>query len=344
MRVAVFSTKPYDERYLRAANEAFGHELVFLESRLSAQTASLGAGAEAVCVFVHDDVSAPVLSALAERKIRFVVLRCAGFNNVDLARAAELGIRVARVPAYSPHAVAEHTLALILALNRKIHRAYTRVREGNLALEGLLGFDLHGRCVGVVGTGRIGRVVCQILLGFGCCVMAHDMHRDAELEKRGVRYVDLTEMFERADIVSLHCPLTPATHHLINREAVRRMKRGVMLINTSRGELIDTQAVIAGLKSGQIGYLGLDVYEEEEGLFFEDLSGRIIQDDTFSRLLTFPNVLITAHQAFFTHEAMTNIAQTTLENITAFEKTGTCANELGTNRIHAATGSGASQG
>lgn len=328
MNVAVFSTKPYDERYLREANQAFRHKLTCFEPRLSSQTVSLTQGFGAVCVFVHDEVSAAVLSVLKDNGVQAVALRCAGFNNVDLNRASELGIRVVRVPAYSPNSVAEHTIALILALNRKIHRAYTRVREGNFALDGLMGFDLKGRCVGVVGTGRIGRLVADILIGFGCQVLAHDVHRDSDLERKGVRYVELNELLASADIITLHCPLTPQTRHLINEDAVRQMKRNVMLINTSRGELIDTRAVIAGLKSGRIGYLGLDVYEEEEDLFFEDLSDRIIQDDVFSRLLTFPNVIITAHQAFFTHEAMTNIAHTTLRNLADIEAGRPCENEI----------------
>lgn len=333
MKVAVFSTKPYDERYLRDANKAFKHDLAFFEARLSQQTLLLARGFSAVCVFVHDELSAPVLTALKKLGVGWVALRCAGFNNVDLNRASELGLRVVRVPAYSPHSVAEHTLALILALNRKIHRAYTRVREGNFALDGLMGFDLNGRCAGVVGTGKIGRCVADILLGFGCRVLAHDVHRDATLENKGVRYVELPELFAQSDIITLHCPLTPQTQRLINEQAVRQMKPNVMLINTSRGELVDTRAVIAGLKSGRIGYLGLDVYEEEEDLFFEDLSNRIIQDDVFSRLLTFPNVIITAHQAFFTHEAMTNIAHTTLQNLADLEAGRPCENEITADRV-----------
>lgn len=328
MKTAVFSAKPYDEEYLREANRSFRHELTFFEARLVLQTASLARGFEAVCAFVHDELTAAVLDVLYEQGVRHVALRCAGFNNVDLSRAAQRGIRVVRVPAYSPHAVAEHTIALMLALNRKVHKAYTRVREGNFALDGLLGFDLFGRTAGVVGTGKIGALVAEILLGFGCSVLAYDLQPLPGLASRGVCYATFEELLGRSDIITLHCPLTPATHHLINAEAVRRMKRGVMLINTSRGELIDTRAVIAGLKSGQIGYLGLDVYEEEEGLFFEDLSNRIIQDDVLSRLLTFPNVIVTAHQAFFTREALINIAQTTLRNLADLEAGRPCANEI----------------
>lgn len=328
MKTAVFSAKPYDEEFLREASRSFRHELMFFESRLTLQTASLARGFEAVCAFVHDELSAPVLDVLYEQGVRYVALRCAGFNNVDLSRAAQRGIRVVRVPAYSPHAVAEHTVGLMLALNRKIHKAYTRVREGNFALDGLLGFDLFGRTAGVVGMGKIGALVAEILLGFGCSVLAYDVRPLPALVERGIVYTPFDELLARSDIITLHCPLTPATRHLINAVAVRRMKRGVMLINTSRGELIDTRAVIAGLKSGQIGYLGLDVYEEEEGLFFEDFSNRIIQDDILSRLLTFPNVIVTAHQAFFTREALVNIAETTLRNLADLEAGRPCANEI----------------
>jgi D-lactate dehydrogenase len=319
MRVAVFSTKPYDRKFLEEANRGHGHDLVFLEPRLSEETAPLAAGFPAVCVFVNDRLDAHVLETLAAKGTRLVALRCAGFNNVDLARAEQVGITVARVPAYSPHAVAEHAVALILALNRKTHRAYNRTREGNFTLEGLVGFDLHGKTVGVVGTGKIGAIVAGIMRGFGCRVLAYDPHPHPELAAAGIDYVPLPQLLAAADVVTLHSPLTPETRHLIDAEAVRRMKRGVMLVNTSRGALIDTRAVIRALKSGHIGYLGLDVYEEEEELFFEDLSQQLIQDDVFTRLLTFPNVLITAHQAFLTQEAMENIAETTLANIAAFE-------------------------
>ena len=318
MKVAVFSTKPYDEQFLAAANHG-QHELLFLESRLTTATAGLAADSEAVCAFVNDDLSADVLRSLAAGGVRFVALRSAGFNHVDLIAAAELDITVTRVPAYSPHAVAEHAVGLILALNRKLHRAYNRVRENNFALSGLLGFDLHGRVVGVVGTGQIGAVFAQIMVGFGCRVVATDPFPNQACQRAGVRYVELDELLSVADIVSLHCPLTTETHHMIDRETLARMRDGVMLINTSRGALVDTNAAIEALKSGKLGYLGLDVYEEEAGLFFEDLSDTVIDDDVFSRLLTFPNVLITGHQAFFTEQALEQIATTTIDNLTAFE-------------------------
>ncbi len=335
MQVAVFSTKPYDRRFLDAANAAGGakHRLVYLEARLSPETAVLARGAGAICAFVNDQVEAAVLDQLAQAGVKLVALRAAGFNNVDLVAARRLGITIARVPAYSPEAVAEHTVAMILALNRNIHRAYNRVREGNFALDGLLGFDLKGRTVGVVGTGRIGVAVARIMLGFGCRVLAHDPYPDAAVKALGVTYVAVPELLAAADIVTLHCPLTPETHHLIDAAAVRRMKPGAMLINTSRGAIVDTPAVIKGLKAGRIGQLGLDVYEEEADLFFEDLSGRVLQDDVFARLLTFPNVLVTAHQAFFTAEALTAIAETTIANVTAFEATGHAVHEVSTERL-----------
>lgn len=333
MQIAVFSTKPYDRRFLDAASAGSGHRMSFFEARLSPETCDLAAGADAVCAFVNDEVNAEVLETLGSKGIKLVALRSAGFNNVDLAAAHRLGITIARVPAYSPHAVAEHTLALILTLNRKTHRAYNRVREGNFALEGLLGFDLAGKTAGVVGTGKIGEVVCRILTGFGCKVIAQDPYPNPACADMGVTYMPPDELFSSSDIVTLHCPLTPETCHLIGHDAVERMKRGVMLINTSRGAVIDTQAVLHGLKEGKIGSLGLDVYEEEADLFFEDLSGHFIDDDLFARLLTFPNVLITGHQAFFTEEALTNIAETTIANITSFEKTGQAAYEVSVERI-----------
>ena len=322
MRIAVFNTKPYDQRFLEEANAAHQHDLVFLEPHLSVHTARLAEGCAVICTFVNDPLNAATLEVLSVLGVKLVALRCAGFNQVDLHTAERLGITVARVPAYSPYAVAEHAVALILTLNRNVHRAYNRVREGNFALEGLLGFDLHGKTVGVIGTGKIGAVFARILRGFGMTVLAHDVQQNAELEGEGLRYVGLEELLERSDIVSLHCPLTPQTQHLVNAERLGRMKRGAMLVNTSRGALVDTPAVIEALKSGCLGALALDVYEEEGDLFFENLSDRVIQDDVFMRLLTFPNVLITGHQAFFTREALTGIARTTLENVTAFE-TGT---------------------
>jgi len=333
MRIAVFSTKSYDRQFLDAANADAGHELRYIETRLSAETAALASGAGAVCAFVNDLLDRDTLKLLAEGGVRLVALRSAGFNNVDLAAARELGISLARVPAYSPHAVAEHTVALILALNRKIHRAYARVREGNFALDGLLGFDLHGRTVGIVGTGKIGLEVARAMRGFGCRLLGSDPELDPEFTKLGGQYVDLPALLAQSDIVTLHCPLTPSTHHLIDDAAVAAMRPGVMLINTSRGAVVDTRAVIVGLKSGRIGYLGLDVYEEETDLFFENLSDKMIQDDIFARLLTFPNVLITGHQAFFTTEALSAIAETTIGNISAFESSGRPMHQVSVERL-----------
>ncbi|WP_243368659.1 2-hydroxyacid dehydrogenase [Microvirga solisilvae] len=333
MQIAVFSTKPYDRRFLDAASAGTGHRLTYFEARLSRETCDLAAGADAVCAFVNDEVTADVLENLASKGIKLVALRSAGFNNVDLTAAKRFGITIARVPAYSPHAVAEHTLALILALNRKTHRAYNRIREGNFALEGLLGFDLAGKTVGVVGTGKIGEVVCTILAGFGCKVIAQDPYPNPACVAMGVTYMSMDELFSMSDIVTLHCPLTPETRRLVNHDMIGRMKKGMMLINTSRGAVIDTEAVVHGLKEGIIGYLGLDVYEEESDLFFEDLSARFIDDDLFARLLTFPNVLITGHQAFFTKEALASIAETTIANITSFEQTGQTKHEVSIEKI-----------
>lgn len=316
MRCLVYSSKEYDRRFLSEA-AAGRHELDFLESSLSTKTATLAKGFDAVCCFVNDSVQREELRVLWEQGVKFIALRCAGFNNLDLAYAKQLGFTVARVPAYSPHAVAEHTLGLILSLNRKIHRAYSRVRDNNFALEGLLGFDLFGKTAGVIGTGAIGQCVVRILHGFGCKVLCYDPS-PLETMQEIAEYRSLEEVLAISDIVSLHCPLTSATHHLIGSESLQRMKRGVMLINTSRGGLIDTRAVIHSLKSGQLGSLALDVYEEESDLFFQDLSRVVVQDDVFSRLLTFPNVLITAHQAFFTKEALTEIAKITMENLDDF--------------------------
>jgi D-lactate dehydrogenase len=328
MRVAVFSTKPYDRRFLDAANSASAHQITYVEAPLSARTAALAGDAEAVCGFVNDELDGACLQSLARTGVRLVALRSAGFNNVDLATAGEMGISVARVPAYSPHAVAEHAVALVLTLNRKTHRAYNRVREGNFALDGLLGFDLCGKTVGIVGTGKIGQVAVRIFTGFGCRVLAHDPYPDPTCQDLGAVYVSKEDLLAASDIVSLHCPLTPETRRFIDPEAVQALKRGAMLVNTSRGAVIDTRAVIAGLKSGAIGSLALDVYEEESALFFGDHSGDVIKDDVFARLLTFPNVLVTGHQAFFTEEALTSIAEVTIENITSFERTGRATHEV----------------
>lgn len=324
MDVTIFSSKAYDRQFLDEANAVAGmpHRLRYLETRLTLESAPLAQNAQAVCAFVNDVLDRPVLEVLAAGGVRMVALRSAGFNHVDLAAASDLGIAIGRVPAYSPDAVAEHTVGLILTLNRKIHRAYARVREGNFALDGLLGFDLKGRTAGIVGTGKIGIAVARILSGFGCRVLAYDPAPPMELAEIGVEVVAMDRLLAESDIVSLHCPLTPDTHHLIDRGALARMKHGVMLINTGRGALVDTGALIEGLKSGAIGYLGLDVYEEEGDLFFENLSDQILQDDVFARLLTFPNVLVTGHQAFFTTEAMAAIAATTVENLSTFENHG----------------------
>jgi D-lactate dehydrogenase len=321
MKIVFFSAQPYDIVFFTRYNDSFGFELLFHESSLDKKTISLVDGAEAVCVFVNDKIDAAVCKTLAEKKVKIIALRCAGFNNVDLDAAKANGIHVCRVPAYSPEAVAEHALALILTLNRKTHKAYNRVREQNFSLNGLLGFNLHGKTVGVIGTGNIGKAFCRIMIGMGCKVMAFDIIANKDMEALGVVYHPLIEVL-KADIISIHCPLNEQTKHLVNDETIAMMKKGVMLINTSRGGLIDTKCVISALKSGQIGYLGIDVYEQEEHLFFRDLSSNVIQDDEIQRLMSFPNVLMTAHQAFFTDEAMTQIATTTLNNVQQLAKNG----------------------
>jgi D-lactate dehydrogenase len=328
MKVAFFSTKPYDRKFFDRANKAFGHEITYFETRLTRETLKLAEDHGCACAFVNDQLDASVLIALAAQQTRLVALRCAGFNNVDISSASELGISVVRVPAYSPHAVAEHTVGLMLALNRRIYWANSRVKEGNFSLDGLLGFDMRGRTAGIIGTGKIGECVIRILNGFGCKIVAFDQFINPACEEMGVEYVELRELLERADIISLHCPLDSETHHLINSGAIARMKQGVMIINTSRGALIDSKAAIEGLKSEKIGYLGIDVYEEEEELFFEDKTFEILTDDVFARLTTFPNVVITGHQAYFTGEAVQQIAQTTLENISAYEKGEDLANAV----------------
>jgi D-lactate dehydrogenase len=328
MRVAFFSTHQFDRQFFDEANADGRHDVHYLEARLTAATTVLARGNPVVCAFVNDNLDAPVLNALATAGTRMVALRSAGFNHVDLAAAQSLGLTVARVPAYSPNAVAEHTIALILALDRRIYRSYARVRDGNFSLDGLLGFDLAGRTAGVVGTGRIGTIVARILRAFGCEVLAYDVVPSDECSALGVRYVPLEELWSACDIITLHAPLTSETRHVVDARAIARMKPGVMIINTSRGALVDTQALIDGLKNHTIGHLGLDVYEEEEALFFQDLSSHVIRDDVFARLLTFPNVLVTAHQGFFTAEALRAIARTTLDNITAFEHQRRSGNEL----------------
>ncbi len=328
MKTAVFDLHKFEAPYFAELNARYGHELAFFELRLSEATAHLAKGFPAVCVFAHDQVNAAVLKILREGGTRLVALRSAGFNHVDLPTAASLGIKVVRVPAYSPHAIAEHAVALILALDRKICRASARVHDLNFSLEGLVGFDLHGKTVGIVGAGRIGSVFARIMRGFGCRVLAHDLLASPELEALGVRFVSLDELLAESDIVSLHLPLTASSEHLINAQAIGKMKHGVTLINTGRGGLVDTKALIDGLKSGRIGAAGLDVYEEEESVFFQDFSSSVLQDDVLARLMTFPNVLITAHQAFLTAEALREIVSTTLYNIDQFERGQPLENEV----------------
>lgn len=326
MKVAVFSTKPYDRSSLSSTNESYSHDLTFFEPRLTPSTVKLAEGFPAVCVFINDQLDQGTLKTLANQGTRFVVLRSAGYNNVDLDAAKQCGIAVARVPAYSPYAVAEHAVGLILTLNRKLHRAYNRTREDNFSLSGLLGFDLHGSTVGVVGTGKIGECFARIMHGFGCKLLAYDVQQHPACLELGVKYVDMPELLSHSDIVSLHCPLLPNTYHLINADSLQHLKQGAMLINTSRGGLIDTRAAIDAIKDGTIGYLGIDVYEEEADLFFEDLSDVVIQDETFQLLQSFTNVVITAHQAFFTQNALDAIAHTTLSNLSDFEADRDCPN------------------
>lgn len=315
MRVLFFSSQSYDQNSFTAARAVDGLELHFQPARLNEDTAALAAGHEVVCAFINDDLSAPVLERLAAGGTRLIALRSAGYNHVDLAAARRLGLSVTRVPAYSPHAIAEHAVALILALNRRLHRAYNRTREGDFSLHGLTGFDLHGKTVGVVGTGQIGLAFARIMAGFGCQLLAHDPYPNPQVEALGARYLPLDQLLRQSNIISLHCPLTPQTRHLINIESLSGLQPGAMLINTGRGALVDTPALIEALKSGHLGYLGLDVYEEEAQIFFEDRSDQPLQDDVLARLLTFPNVIVTAHQAFLTHEALAAIAATTLDNI-----------------------------
>lgn len=329
MKIAVFDTHTYDRLALSAANESIGHALTFLEPRLSAETARLASGYPAVCSFVNDSLDRQTLTILKDGGTRHIALRSAGYNHIDMEAARELGLVVSRVPEYSPYAVAEHAVGLILSLNRKIHRAFNRVREMNFSLEGLVGFDLHGKTVGVIGTGKIGTVFARIMKGFGCSLLAYDVKPSPALAAEcQVRYVTLDELLRDADIVSLHVPLLPSTKHVLDERAFALMKPGAMLINTSRGALIETHALIASLKERRLGAAGLDVYEEEEGIFFKDLSEAIVQDDLLARLLTFPNVIITSHQAFLTREALRNIAETTLGNVSAFERGEVVVNQI----------------
>lgn len=315
MRALFFSSQSYDQDSFTAAPEVPGLELHFQPTRLTEDTATLAAGHEVICAFINDDLSAPVLKHLAAGGTRLIALRSAGYNHVDLPAAKRLGLTVVRVPAYSPHAVAEHAVALILALDRRLHRAYNRTREGDFSLHGLTGFDLHGKTVGIVGTGQIGVAFARIMAGFGCELLAYDPYPNPEMEALGARYLPLEQLLRQSRIISLHCPLTPQTRHLINIQSLADLQPGTMLINTGRGALVDTPALIEALKSGQLGYLGLDVYEEEAQIFFEDRSDQPLQDDVLARLLTFPNVIVTAHQAFLTREALAAIAGTTLDNI-----------------------------
>ncbi len=320
IKLSVFDTKPYDREYLSGASDPDRIELRFHEFRLNTETAQLASGSEVVCAFVNDQLDRPCLEVLAELGVKLVAMRCAGFNNLDVDAARDLGLKVVRVPAYSPHSVAEHTIGLLLTLNRKIHRSYNRVREQNFSLSGLVGFDLHGKKIGIIGTGKIGRLTAQIFRGFGTEVLACDPSPLSDWAvENGVRYVDLDTLLKESEIISLHAPLMPETLHLLNEDTIAMMKPGVYIVNTSRGKLIDTCALIAALKSGHIGGVALDVYEEEEGIFFEDLSGRVLADDELARLLTFPNVLITAHQAFLTDEALSEIARVTIENVLKLE-------------------------
>jgi D-lactate dehydrogenase len=327
MKVLVYDTHSYDRTFLDTAN-AGKHQLDYTTAQLDAQTAALAEGYDAVCLFVNDHAKGEALQRLGAGGVRLIVQRSTGYNNIDLAAAAKLGITAMRVSHYSPYAVAEHAVALLMTLNRRIHRAYNRTREFNFRIAGLLGRDIHGMTVGVIGTGKIGAIFARIMQGFGCTVLAYDVHENPECQAMGVRYVSLDELWPQCDIISLHAPLTPETHHLVNAATLAQMKPGSFIINTSRGGLIDTEALIAAVSSGHIGGVGLDVYEEEAGKFFRDLSDAPLTDDTLARLLTFPNVLLTGHQAFFTNEAITTIAEVTIRNIDDFAAGRTNENVL----------------
>ncbi|BDC98729.1 2-hydroxyacid dehydrogenase [Persicobacter psychrovividus] len=328
MKIAFFSYKSYDKEWFNKTNVDFGFEFKYFRVALDEETVAYAKDSDAVCVFVNDKLNREIIEKLHSYGIKLIVLRCAGFNNVDLEAAQEFGISVRRVPAYSPEAVAEHAVALIMTLNRKIHRAYGRVRDGNFSLSRLTGFNVNGKTVGVVGTGKIGMMFANIMKGFGCNILLYDKYPNKAYETEGVRYVELTELLKSSDIVSLHCPLTPETSHLMNQYTFSLLKDGAMLVNTSRGGLINTRAAIDALKSHKLGYLAMDVYEMEEGLFFNNLSDTIINDDLISRLLAFPNVLITSHQAFFTVEALEQIAAVTLGNIKDFVEGKNSDNEV----------------
>lgn len=328
MKIAFFDTHQFEKEIFETANKQFGHQIDFIDTRLTEKTTGAAKGHDCVCAFVNDRLSEVTLQELSALGVRLVALRSAGFNHVDIGAAQRLGIKVVRVPEYSPHAVAEHAVALIMGLNRKVHRAFNRVREGNFSLNGLVGFDLFGKTVGVIGTGKIGVAFAKIMSGFGCKVIAHDLKMSLELANTTVTYVSLDELLQESDVISLHVPLNEQTRHLIDEKALSKMKKHAMIINTGRGALIDTKALIRALKKGNVGSAGLDVYEEEAGVFFENLSDAVIQDDVLARLLTFPNVLLTSHQGFLTQEALHNIADTTLGNIKEFEAGAFLKNEV----------------
>lgn len=328
MKVAIYSTKNYDRKYFELVNVKYGFQLEFFDFQLNERTAKMAEHCDVVCIFVNDDGSRHVLEKLAALGVKMVALRCAGFNNVDLKAAKDLGLQVVRVPAYSPEAVAEHTVGLMMTLNRRIHRAYQRTREANFSLEGLIGFNMHGRTVGIIGTGKIGIAVMRILKGFGMHILAYDPFKNPTAEELGARYVELNELYSKSHVITLHCPATPENYHLLNRDAFAKMKDGVMIINTSRGTLIDTPAAIDALKQRKIGALGMDVYENERDLFFEDKSNEVIQDDVFRRLSSCHNVLLTGHQAFLTEEALMSISDVTLANIYSLKVGKTCENQV----------------
>lgn len=326
MKIAFYNTKQYDQEYFDNANKDGNHQINYFSSHLNLESTSLISDEKVVCAFINDNLNPEVLQRLKDLGVELIALRSAGFNHVDISAAKQLSLPVVRVPAYSPYAVAEHAVALLLCLNRGIHRAHNRIREGDFSLRNLMGFDLHGKTVGIIGTGKIGQTFAKIMLGFGCNVIAFDVKQNNQCVSWGVNYVTLDHLLAHSQIISLHCPLTPQTYHLIDNNALEKMRDGITIINTSRGKLVDTKAIINGLKKGKVGMLGLDVYEEEEALFFEDFSAQGIQDDVLARLTTFPNVIITSHQGFLTQEAMFNIATTTLSNIDQFEKDGSILN------------------
>lgn len=328
MKVALFSTKSYDREFFDSWAGLSDHSITYFDVGFNIQTVNLADGFDAICVFVNDVVERNTMIRLVAMNVNVVALRCAGFNNVDVQSAREFGLTIVRVPAYSPQAVAEHAAAMIMTLNRQTHRAYNRVREGNFSIEHLTGFNLYGKAIGVIGTGLIGACFCRIMLGFGCNVIAYDIIEKEELKDKGVIYRSLESIFSESDIISLHCPLNESTKHLINAKSIDQMKNGVMLINTSRGGLLNTKDAITGLKHGKIGYLGIDVYEQEGNLFFKDLSGIVMQDEVMARLMSFPNVLITGHMGFFTKEALTEIARITLENLSDYENNNFLKNEV----------------